>query len=403
MHFIASVAAVLGMAASAQAHMAMTNPAPLRSPKNKFSTNVDYDMTTPLAADGSNFPCRGSINLVGTAQGAAVAEWAAGSKQSLSIDGGAWHNGGSCQASLSYDKGKTWTVIHSWLGSCPVGPGSSSYDFSVPADAAAGEAVFAWSWFNKVGNREMYMNCAVVNIKAGSGGGGGPAFSSRPAMFVANVNNGCGTTEGTDLQFPNPGPDVTTKAGKFGPPTGSCPGSTGGGSQQPPAQAPAPPASSSAAAAPPASSAAPAPAAPSAPSSAAPAPAAPSAPSSASPAPVPAPSSSKSVPGGVFIPTSSATGPGAVPTTIQTSIRPTQSSPAAAPPAGTSSAPAGAQPTGGAGGFPAYSKCDELGAWNCIGGNQFQRCGAGNMWSPAQGLAAGTSCKPGVAKDIVFA
>jgi hypothetical protein len=47
-------------------------------------------------------------------------------------------------------------------------------------------------------------------------------FGSRPAMFVANVGNGCSTTEGTDVQFPNPGPDVTNVSSKLGPPVGSC-------------------------------------------------------------------------------------------------------------------------------------------------------------------------------------
>ncbi|OAQ99496.1 hypothetical protein LLEC1_08062, partial [Akanthomyces lecanii] len=203
MQIVASLAAVLGMAALAQAHMEMTNPPPLRSKKNKFSTNVDYDMKSPLSSKGTNFPCRGSIGLVGTDQGKAVADWAAGSKQSFTVEGGAFHSGGSCQASLSYDKGKTWTVIHSYLGSCPSGNGATSYDFTVPADAAAGEAVFAWSWFNEVGNREMYMNCAVVNIQGGkSKKRRGVAMSSRPNMFVANVGNGCGTREGKDVEFP---------------------------------------------------------------------------------------------------------------------------------------------------------------------------------------------------------
>ncbi|ATY58330.1 extracellular protein, putative [Cordyceps militaris] len=410
MQIIASVAAILGMAASASAHMALTNPAPLGSPKNGGS---DYDMKSPLNADGSNFPCRGHLNLLGTAGGKSVATWPAGSKQTLSIDGSAWHSGGSCQASLSYDKGKTWTVIYSWLGSCPSGPGPSSYDFSVPADATAGEAIFAWSWFNKVGNREMYMNCAVVEISGSkSKKRRGVAMSARPAMFVANVGNGCGTSEGTDLQFPDPGPDVVTKGSNFGPPTGKCAGS---GSPAPP-PAPAPSSSAAAPSAPPAASSS----APVASSSA------PVASSSAPAAPVPAPSGtqkpSPSAPGGVFITVSQSTGVAtSLPTTVQTIVRPTQSAPAPSnsAPAVTNSAPAPAPtvsaptasapvatpaPTGGSGsnGYAAWSPCQDLGAWNCIDGKQFQRCGAGNMWSPPQGLAAGTSCQSGVAKDIIF-
>lgn len=28
--------------------------------------------------------------------------------------------------------------------------------FQIPSAAPSGEAVFAWSWFNRLGNREMY-------------------------------------------------------------------------------------------------------------------------------------------------------------------------------------------------------------------------------------------------------
>ncbi|KGQ08539.1 hypothetical protein BBAD15_g6138 [Beauveria bassiana D1-5] len=381
MQIVASLAAVLGMAAFAQAHMALTYPPPMRSPKNKHTTDIDYDLTSPLNADGSNFPCKGTLNLVGPPQGAAVDDWAAGSSQTLSIDGSAWHSGGSCQASLSYDKGKTWTVIHSWLGSCPTGPSASSYDFKVPSDAPAGEAIFAWSWFNEVGNREMYMNCAVVNIKGNkSKKRRGIPMSQRPAMFVANVGNGCGTTEGVDLELPDPGEDVTRKDSKFGPPVGNC--ATGN---------PAPP-------------------------------------PAANPTKVPTPTQ----PGGIFVtvsdastarPSASSTSI-ATPTTIQISIStpagappagtppaaappagtpPAGTPPAAAPPATTSSAPTAAPTSGGNGGaFPAGAACDDLGSWNCIGGKEFQRCSSGNRWSVAQQLAAGTSCKPGVAKVISF-
>ncbi|KHN96611.1 uncharacterized protein MAM_05554 [Metarhizium album ARSEF 1941] len=220
--------AVLSAASFAAGHMQMKSPPSLRSSFNKFTTDVDYDMTSPLSSSGSNFPCRNSLELLGTAQGKPVEEWTAGQKQQMTITGGAPHSGGSCQASMSYDKGKTWTVIKSWQGNCPSGAGDTVSDFMLPADAPAGEALFAWSWFNKVGNREMYMNCAVITVKAGQGSesvSSTTPWSSRPEMFVANVGNGCSTVEGTDLKFPNPGPDVetsTAKSLKLGDAVGKC-------------------------------------------------------------------------------------------------------------------------------------------------------------------------------------
>ncbi|TWU72419.1 hypothetical protein ED733_002696 [Metarhizium rileyi] len=216
----------LAVASLAAAHMEMKSPPPLRSKFNKFTKNQDYDMTSPLSPSGSNFPCRGHLTALGTPEGQPVADWVAGQPQSMTITGGAFHGGGSCQASLSYDNGKTWKVIHSWIGSCPANNGPSSFEFTLPADAAAGEAVFAWTWFNKVGNREMYMNCAVVNIKASGNKkkrGVSEPVEDRPEMFVANVGNGCKTSEGTDVMFPDPGPDVDTNDSKAAAPPSASP------------------------------------------------------------------------------------------------------------------------------------------------------------------------------------
>ena len=69
------------------------------------------------------------------------------------------------------------------------------------------------------------MNCAVVNI----GGGGGRKVKARqlggPSLFVANVGNGCKTTEGTDVVFPNAGNEVEYGSGaSSAPPSGTCDG-----------------------------------------------------------------------------------------------------------------------------------------------------------------------------------
>jgi hypothetical protein len=141
------------LAASVSGHMHMQSPPPLRSSENPFTTDEDYNINAPLLENGSDFPCKGTLSLVGTAQGKSVASWAAGSQQSFIINKlGSFHEGGSCQASLSEDGGKTWKVMKSIEGDCPTSDGGT-FPFTVPAEAKAGEAIFAWSWFNKVGNR----------------------------------------------------------------------------------------------------------------------------------------------------------------------------------------------------------------------------------------------------------
>lgn len=133
-----------------------------------------------------------------------VTTWSAGGTYNYTVAGSATHGGGSCQLVMSYDYGQTWQVIFSYIGGCMVE--GSTTEFTLPADAPNGEAMFGWNWFNRVGNREMYQNCAVVTI---TNGGGGLSPSVYPVPFVANAGvNGCSTVEGQDPVFPEPGPNV---------------------------------------------------------------------------------------------------------------------------------------------------------------------------------------------------
>lgn len=211
----------LAMASAASAHMEMKSPPPFHSSYNpNTGYDIDYDIRSPLNADGSNFPCKGALNLIGTPEGKSVATWAPGSQQSFTITGNTPHNGGSCQASFSLDQGRTFKVVASYIGNCPV-LGDSSYGFTVPSDAPAGDVLFAWSWFNNEGNREMYMNCAVVTIAGGKKRK--RALDGLPDMFVANVGNGICTWEGTDVDFPNPGAYVVRNSNHpHAPGQGTC-------------------------------------------------------------------------------------------------------------------------------------------------------------------------------------
>ncbi|KAK4069862.1 CAZyme family AA11 [Trichoderma aggressivum f. europaeum] len=389
------VAAVLGLAAVVNGHMEMTSPPPFRSKYNTLgltANDIDYSMTNPLDATGIDFPCKGYHKLLGTALGASMATWAPGGSYSFSVTGGANHFGGSCQASLSYDKGKTFKVIHSWIGECPP-KGDSTWPFTVPTDAPAGEALFAWTWFNQVGNREMYMNCAVVTIGAGKKRDASIPFSSRPDIFVANVGNDVCTWEGKDVQFPNPGPEVDNDSvkGTIAPGQGKCKG-------EPPAGAPpaAPPAGQPAASSVQGPVAAP--------------------PQGTQPAGAYPPASK--VPGGVFItiPVGQQPPATAKPTTIAslTSQAPavTSSQPKTSPPpaAATSAAPPAPQPTkpasGGSspsnGAVTAGSACSSEGQWSCASdGKSFQRCASG-MWSVSMPVAPGTSCQPGTSDSLTL-
>ncbi|KAA8651344.1 putative extracellular protein [Aspergillus tanneri] len=193
----------------------MSNPYPIRSPLNKGATGqVDYSYTNPLSSSGSDYPCKGYAKD----EFHSVADYSPGQSYPLELQGSAVHGGGSCQISLSYDKGESFRVIHSILGGCPI---PKQYTFTIPSDAPSGEALLAWSWFNKIGNREMYMNCAQVTIKGSARRrpkhprphhfhGTEAAFDSLPTLFRANTGGPgqCTTIEGEEVNFPMPGTSV---------------------------------------------------------------------------------------------------------------------------------------------------------------------------------------------------
>ncbi|KAI1471235.1 uncharacterized protein F4812DRAFT_171007 [Daldinia caldariorum] len=400
-------------AGTATAHMNMKDPPPLayKGNPNAKDPNIDYSITSPLSG-ASQFPCKGYLKLLGTPEGASVKTYAPGGQYTMSVEGGAYHNGGSCQLSLSYDQGKTFKVIKSFIGNCPTASGGT-FGFDVPADAPEGdEVVFAWTWVNNTGNREFYMSCAVVSIKAGGAKRElpaanmkrGVAFSDRPDMFVANLGGEYCTAEGVDTVYPEPGPDVEDTSTKPGAakicatgadaPMGDTSGSGGSGS------APAPSASSASA---PSASSAPA-----------------QQPSSAVEQPTQA---VPSLPGGVFVTQPPASNgeatptPAPTPSTLSTAIIPgTSAGASSAAPAPTPSSPAGSPvnpgtptssaktptSTGGAGaGAGAQSgACSNEGAWACAAdGSSFQRCAAG-QWSQSIPMASGTKCTPGVSDSF---
>ncbi|KAK3900324.1 hypothetical protein C8A05DRAFT_36052 [Staphylotrichum tortipilum] len=376
-----ALAVLLAGSQLAAAHIEIQYPPPFRSRFNTNAVNVDYTNTAPLADTGANYPCKGYHSDLGTAAGKSVATFAPGGTYNFTTAGTASHGGGSCQVSLSYDQGKTFTVIQSIIGGCPL---SSSYPFTVPADAPAGEAIWAWTWNNQIGNREQYMNCAAVTIGGGSSKRdeaaeaaqveapakrATAAFSSRPQIFLANIGNGCATTEGTDVNYPNPGPDVTTSGSKVGPPVGSCGTSSGGSGAGAGAGNGAGSGSGSG-----------------------------STPTSSKTAPTT--TSKVNLPGGVFVtvaPTTTSTVAPAAKTTLQTSTTKAASNPAPTP--GSGSSGSGSSGSGSAGAHAAGSACTNEGAWNCIGGKQWQRCASG-LWSAVQPVAPGTVCKAGESSNL---
>ncbi|KAI0219250.1 hypothetical protein L0F63_001443 [Massospora cicadina] len=107
----------------------------------------------------------------------------AGATLTTRFAGDAPHDGGHCEFSISYD-GKEYAVIKTILSKC-LRNGVMMYDITIPQSAPSGRAILSWTWFNRIGEREIYMNCAALDIK------GGPASGMifGPKRLIANLPN----------------------------------------------------------------------------------------------------------------------------------------------------------------------------------------------------------------------
>lgn len=370
-----AVAALLG-SSLVDAHMLLVNPEPY---------NFKSWDNSPLSADGSNFPCKETDYTVTKEN-----QMSKGQPSKLEFKGGATHGGGSCQISITSDRKPTkdtkWSVIKSIEGGCMdpnEGDSNSGEDasakssftpsFTIPDSFEDGKYTLAWTWFNRIGNREMYMNCAPITL----GGGGGSSKRSDdsavkkraedyPPLFIANIN-GCQTAQKKSPRFPNPGDDVESinKANLIadassvcdtGSPTwgGDGMSSGGGGSAPEPTSADGGGGSE------------------------------------------PTPTPSVSVGGAA----------GAAPIqTGQTTQAPAPVAPTASSTFVSSPAAPTAAPTSSPGGSSGSTEgalsgaCTDEGAWNCVGGSSFQRCASG-QWTEAQALSGGTQCTPGQNADF---
>ncbi|KAK0754344.1 hypothetical protein B0T18DRAFT_424740 [Schizothecium vesticola] len=217
----------------AEAHMIMRHPVP-------YNLDVDPKVQVDPLGESNPFPCQNRATVQ------TRTDINAGGATLVQFTGGAQHGGGSCQFSISYDDpshggwntSAKFKTVYTIIGGCPAiftdesrnlppakpdqdGRANTAEcfnDFGVdctrqflvplPSFLRNGPATFAWTYFNKLGNREMYMTCSPVNIR----GGTADQFqiNALPDIFVANVPSASDCTTGTAgdrvvLNIPNPG------------------------------------------------------------------------------------------------------------------------------------------------------------------------------------------------------
>ncbi|KAK5096153.1 hypothetical protein LTS08_007759 [Lithohypha guttulata] len=255
-----SITAFTALVAAVNAHMFLREP---------LAATPAPD-SSPIASSGADYPCRGVSDVNAGPPNSPVP---IGGTFQLKLRGSATHGGGSCQVSLAkgwknINKDTKFKVIHSIQGGCPAsdplndnistdgvkGPknlvGVHEYGVTVPdhPDLPPGEYTMAWTWHNRIGNREMYMNCAQFTIAAGGSAAGGSAAGGNativesssgatgkrasqnplPDLFKANIGNGCSVDHGGDVEYPWPGDslEIGPKAKLIDPAGGAACGST---------------------------------------------------------------------------------------------------------------------------------------------------------------------------------
>lgn len=408
-----TVGLIAAFLAGTNAHMFISSPSPIAGTAPK----------DPLPSTGPGFPCHGVPLPSSGGQ-----KMAAGSSQLLSFDLGgglntAVHGGGSCQISITYETDaekvkdpKNWYVIHSIEDGCPSntagnldgsyqgpkGPYTGAiacsdprangidcvneFHFTIPKGVKDGNAIMAWTWYNTIGNRELYMNCANTYLT----GGDGSEMSSFPTMFVANAESAnpdtasCRTIEQQNVKFPYPGKYLTlhptmeagatnystevpndAKCASLGAPAngnGAAPPFYGSGK----------------------TSAAPSSAVASSPAS-----------GSATPPAYAVPSSGAAGSGLVTVTTMQTVTSGAASASARASSAPAASGSAPAAPSSYAPVPTGSSPSPGNGSCPANSvACANPGGVVCIGASRWGLCDINNC-AVSQALAAGTHCSGG--------
>jgi hypothetical protein len=157
-------------------HVFMQSPPSRRSKYHDYyvsTNNVDYNIMAPLNTPGYKFPCKGFPKGPATEVTTSI---------EIVLEGTAIHQGGHCQFGISKDD-DTFLVLQTVLGDCLLG--GMNFNLQLPDHIPSGEWTLFWTWINKVGNREYYMECADISITNPNGDVSKPVFGKE--LLVVNL------------------------------------------------------------------------------------------------------------------------------------------------------------------------------------------------------------------------
>lgn len=162
------------------AHISMSSPPSRRNQLSEYYNKpglVNYNLRSPLYVepDFFSFPCKGfpkgpSVQTFNT------------NTITVTLEGTAVHGGGHCQFGVSYDD-KNFVVLRTVETNCLLN--SMSYSFDLPEDARGDDVTVFWTWINRIGNREYYMECADVTVETS----GNRTDISGKELLVVNIQD----------------------------------------------------------------------------------------------------------------------------------------------------------------------------------------------------------------------
>jgi hypothetical protein len=158
--FFASLAFLISIT---QAHMQMRSPAPRWSKYNNWYSErnqINYNLNSPLNVqpDFFTFPCKGFLPSAPTTV-------LRDNTIKITLEGTATHEGGHCQFGITLDN-INFLVLQTITNNCLIN--SLEYTMTLPNGMPQSNFTVFWSWINKIGNREYYMDCADVSLMNGN-------------------------------------------------------------------------------------------------------------------------------------------------------------------------------------------------------------------------------------------
>ncbi|KAF9431347.1 hypothetical protein BGZ76_000425 [Entomortierella beljakovae] len=210
---------LLFILSTVSAHMAISNPPAQGGPWTK---NPAYDVHAWIGFRGKPFPCggypAGPVTTYSAGEIIPVRFWNFDLKDYKTFPPRegvpqARHGGGTCEFSLSYDGGKSWSVIGQYTKTCP----DLYHEFpvqipkNVPSCTDSNRCLFAWSWTASFTN-QFYHHCANIIINSNNREGKLPLLDMK-VVNVMELGQDMDTHAlGDKIVTPSTGPNKTERA-----------------------------------------------------------------------------------------------------------------------------------------------------------------------------------------------